>query len=391
MFCAGILGQRGHRVLLLDHAETLGEKIRISGGGRCNFTNRDCGPEHFLSLGHGFAASAIRRYPPSRFIELIRRYRIAFHEKHRGQLFCDDSSKQIVDMLVAECAAGSVTLQHPVQVMGVEKSAQAWQLNTSSGQHIASALILATGGLPVPAIGATAFALDLARSLDIPVVAPRPGLVPLAFTSETVSGLDELAGVSLPVMMRAGVSGQRYGDALFQEDLLITHKGLSGPAVLQASSYWQEGEAIEIDWSNGFAWDERFAEGRIGGRYAEAALADVLPGRLAKVLAQQSGVPERKWAEIGKRDREGLRQWVTSWRVKPAGTLGWKKAEVMVGGIDTSALDANSMMVKSHPGLYCIGECVDVTGHLGGHNFQWAWASAYACATSLVGSGQKRS
>lgn len=389
MFCAGILGQRGHRVLLLDHAQRLGEKIRISGGGRCNFTNRHCGPQHFLSLNSGFADTALGRYPPSRFIDLVRRYRIGFHEKHRGQLFCDGPSTQIIEMLRAECAAGRVTLRHPVQVAGVQKSARSWQVNTSAGQDRARALVLATGGLPVPAIGASAFALDLARTLDIAVVPPRPGLVPLSFTSESVAGIGELAGIGLPVVIRAGSPGERYGSAEFEEDLLITHKGLSGPAVLQASSYWQEGEVIDIDWTHGLSWDDAFSEGRIGGRHADAALADVLPVRLAKLLCRQSGLPERKWAEIGKADRQRLRQWVTAWRVKPAGTLGWKKAEVMVGGIDSRALDTDSMMVKAHPGLYCIGECVDVTGHLGGHNFQWAWASAYACASSMAAPGEQ--
>lgn len=389
MFCAGILGQRGHRVLLIDHAEKLGEKIRISGGGRCNFTNLSSSPKHFLSLNPGFVDHAIGRYPASRFIDLVRHYRIAFHEKHRGQLFCDGASTQIVDMLLAECAAGRVTLRHPVSVTGTQRSAQGWQVNTSLGRETAPVVVLATGGLPVPAIGATAFALDLARMLDIPVVPARPGLVPLSFTSESVAGLDELAGVSLPVVISTGSRGVRYGATRFQEDLLITHKGLSGPAVLQASSYWQEGETIDIDWSNGLAWDDFFSEQRVGGRHAESILAEALPARLAKLLCRQSGIPERKWAEIAKTDRQRLRQWVTGWRVKPAGTLGWKKAEVMVGGIDTRALDADSMMVKTHPGLYCIGECVDVTGHLGGHNFQWAWASGYACAMSIASSAKK--
>lgn len=391
MFCAGILGQRGQRVLLIDHAEKLGEKIRISGGGRCNFTNLHSRPEHFLSLNPGFVDGAIRRYPASRFIDLVRRYRIAFHEKHRGQLFCDGASTQIVDMLLAECRLGRVTVRHPVSVAGVQKSAQGWQVNTGHGQETAPVLVLATGGLPVPAIGATAFALDLARSLDIPVVQPRPGLVPLSFTSEGVAGFDELAGISLPVAITAGHRGERYGTARFQEDLLITHKGLSGPAVLQASSYWQEGETIDIDWSHGLAWEDCFHEARVGGRHAESVLAEMLPARLAKALCRQARIPERKWAEIAKADRLRLRQWVTGWRVKPAGTLGWKKAEVMVGGIDTRALDADSMMAKAHPGLYCIGECVDVTGHLGGHNFQWAWASGHACAMSITSAGLKGS
>lgn len=384
MFCAGLLGQRGKRVLLIDHAKVLGEKIRISGGGRCNFTNITSGPEHFLSLNPSFARSALARYTPRDFVALIKRHGIAFHEKHRGQLFCDHSATQITQMLLAECAAGHVQIAHPVSVKNIARSGNEWCVETISGSYQSPALVIATGGLPVPAIGATGFALDLARQLDIGVTEVRPGLVPLAFTSQAFEGMSTLSGLSLPVRISAGQSGVSYGSASFDEDLLITHKGLSGPAVLQASSYREEGDAILIDWSAGSDLDELLSEANVGAKTLEGALATFLPERLAKTFAQQLGFGQRRFAEIGKKDRDLVKHMIQNWSVKPAGTLGWKKAEVMLGGVDTRELDGRTMMVKKHTGLYFIGECVDVTGHLGGHNFQWAWASGYACAMALA-------
>lgn len=384
LFCAGILGQRGKSVLLIDHAKVLGEKIRISGGGRCNFTNIASDPRHFLSLNPGFVRSALARYTPRDFIDLVKRYNIAFHEKHQGQLFCDGSATQITQMLLAECAAGRVSMAHPVSVQGIARDGDDWRTQTSAGSYTSALLVMATGGLPIPAIGATGFALDIARERNMAVTSIRPGLVPLSFTSESFQGMELLSGLSTPVRISAGAEGVRYGAAAFQEDLLITHKGLSGPAVLQASSYWEEGETIEVDWTAGADLDQALSERKVGGKTAEGALATLMPERLAKTFAVKSELAGRKWAEIGKKDRQRLRQLVSHWSVKPAGTLGWKKAEVMLGGVDTRALDSQSMMAKAHPGLYFIGECVDVTGHLGGHNFQWAWASGYACAMAAA-------
>ncbi len=384
LFCAGLLGQRGQSVLLVDHAKTLGEKIRISGGGRCNFTNRDSSPQNFLSLNPSFAKSALARYRPADFIHLVRSHRIGFHEKHRGQLFCDDSATQIVAMLMAECDQGGVQIRHPVSVHGLSRDAAAWQAATSMGAVRAQRIVIATGGLPVPAIGATAIALEWARQFGLAVTEVRPGLVPLSFTDERLAGLSDLSGVSLPVRISSGARDQRYGFAVFDEDLLITHKGLSGPAVLQASSYWQEGESIAVQWLADSAVRALAAEEGAGGKSVESVLAAHLPERFARWVAHNHAVSGRRWAEIRRTDRMRLMESLRDWSVKPAGTLGWKKAEVMVGGVDTRELDGRSMMAKSQPGLYFIGECVDVTGHLGGHNFQWAWASAYACALSIT-------
>ncbi len=383
LFCAGLIGQRGKRVLVIDNAEKLGEKIRISGGGRCNFTNAQSSPENFLSLNPNFAKSALARYRPQQFIDLVRRYRIGFHEKHRGQLFCDDSSQSIIDLLLHECRLGRVSIQHPVSVTQVSPSGSGWDIQTSTGVLRSARVVIATGGLPVPAIGATGFALDLAKTLGLRVIEPRPALVPLAFTSHVFKDLDALAGVSIPVEIHAGVAKQRYGEGRFSEDLLITHKGLSGPAVLQASSYWEEGEPIHVQWVGSAELQEWFDQPDQRTKTVEGMLAGLLPNRLAKAFAESVELTGRRWAEVGKKDRLLLLNVLTQWSVKPAGTLGWKKAEVMLGGVDTDDLDSRSMMAKQHQGLYFIGECVDVTGHLGGHNFQWAWASAHACATSI--------
>jgi len=390
LFCAGLAGQRGKKILVLDHAEVLGEKIRISGGGRCNFTNTDSSPQQFLSLNPHFMKSALARYPARAFIDLVRAYGISFHEKHAGQLFCNNSAKEIIDLLFQECAKGQVQIRHPVSVSAIDSTSSHWAVMTAQGIHNTHAVVLATGGLPVPAIGASSFALDLARQFNIDVITPRAALVPLSFTAKAFAQLDSLAGISLPVAIRSGIKGQQYGASVFHEDLLLTHKGLSGPGVLQASSYWEEGELIEIDWLSNKAgmpgatlFDEIFSANVNRLKTTEYILASVMPLRLAKMFAEQAGLLSKKWAEVGKIEQQALKASLTQWRVKPAGTLGWNKAEVMRGGVNTDALNGQTMMARNHPGLYFIGECVDVTGHLGGHNFQWAWSSAYVCAYSL--------
>jgi predicted Rossmann fold flavoprotein len=384
LFCAGIAGQLGKKVLVLDHAEVLGEKIRISGGGRCNFTNLHSSPANFLSQNPHFVKSALSKYKPQDFVSLVKSYGIPFHEKHKGQLFCDVSAKQIVDMLFSECQKGGVTIRHPVKIEDVSKLPDgSWQVNTSQGVEQAKSLVFATGGLPVPAIGATDLALQIAQQFDLPVVPIRPALVPLSFTSDEFANLSELSGLSVPVKVSSGQKGERYGICHFDEDLLLTHKGLSGPAILQASSYWTEGEVIKINWLGDVDADELFNDDANRLKLTENILGMVLPQRLAKSFAEQKNLLGRKWAEVGKKDRQALKDLLTQWAVKPAGTLGWKKAEVMLGGIDTKSLDGQTMMSKQHPGLFFIGECVDVTGHLGGHNFQWAWSSAYACAQAI--------
>jgi predicted Rossmann fold flavoprotein len=304
-------------------------------------------------------------------------------------LFCDDSAKQIIDMLFSECAKGGVTIRYPVSVQSLEKASDHWAIHTDAGIEKTKSIVMATGGLPVPAIGATAYSLDIAKQYGLKVVDPRAALVPLSFTADNFGNLNELAGLSVPVRIAAGSKGYRYGACRFNEDLLLTHKGLSGPAVLQASSYWEEGEPIHIDWlgaverPGGFNCDALFNNEENHLKLTETILASVLPQRLAKAFADQKGLTGRKWAEVSKKDRQALKELITNWSVKPAGTLGWRKAEVMLGGVDTKELDGQSMMSRKHPGLFFIGECVDVTGHLGGHNFQWAWASGFACAQSL--------
>lgn len=389
LFCAGVAGQLGKKVLVLDHAEVLGEKIRISGGGRCNFTNVHSNPTHFLSLNPHFIKSALARYSANEFIKLVTSYGIQYHEKHQGQLFCDDSAKQIIEMLLAECSKGKVKICYPVSVQSITHKGSEWYVQTSQGEERTLAVVMATGGLPVPAIGASAFSLDIAKQFNLNVIEPRPALVPLSFTADTFGNLSDLAGLSVPVRIASGSKGLRYGACRFNEDLLLTHKGLSGPAVLQASSYWTEGEPIHVDWlgaveqPGGFNCDELFNNEDNRLKPTEIILASVLPQRLAKAFAEQQNLLGRKWAEVSKKDRQALKELLTNWSVKPAGTLGWKKAEVMLGGVDTKELDGQTMMSRKHPGLFFIGECVDVTGHLGGHNFQWAWASGFACAQSL--------
>jgi len=393
LFCAGVAGQRGKKVLVLDHAEVLGEKIRISGGGRCNFTNLHSSPANFLSLNQHFVKSALARYPSAEFIKLVASYGIHYHEKHQGQLFCDDSAKQIIDLLFAECAKGNVTIRNPVTVQSIKQEGNQkgndWTIITDAGTEKSRSVVMATGGLPVPAIGATAYSLHIAKQFGLSVIDPRPALVPLSFTADNFGNLNELAGLSVPVRIASGSKGHRYGACRFNEDLLLTHKGLSGPAVLQASSYWEEGEPIHIDWlgaierPGGFNCDALFNNEDNRLKTTETILASVLPQRLAKAFSDQRDLTGRKWAEVSKKDRQALKELITNWLVKPAGTLGWKKAEVMLGGIDTKELDGQTMMSRKQSGLFFIGECVDVTGHLGGHNFQWAWASGFACAQAI--------
>ena len=383
LFCAGIAGQLGKKVLVLDHASVLGEKIRISGGGRCNFTNLHSAAHHFLSLNPHFVKSPLARYSSKDFINLVKQYRISFHEKHQGQLFCDESAKDIIQMLLSECQQGGVRIQNPVTVSQIISSNGLWELETNQGSHKTQKLVIATGGLPVPAIGASDYALNLAKQFDIPVTAVRPALVPLSFTSGEFLLMSDLSGISIPVTIASGQKGKRYGACQFDEDLLLTHKGLSGPAVLQASSYWTEGETLQINWLGKRDDEAVFLGPDTNTRSADSLLADLLPQRFAKLIAEQFDMGKRHWAEISKKDRERLMNYLKHAEVKPAGTLGWKKAEVMLGGVDTNALDGKTMMSKQHPNLFFIGECVDVTGHLGGHNFQWAWSSAYVCAQAI--------
>ncbi|MGX7896807.1 NAD(P)/FAD-dependent oxidoreductase [Tsuneonella sp. HG222] len=364
MMCAAEAGKRGRRVLLIDKAERPGKKILISGGGRCNFTNIHCVPERFLSANPHFAKSALSRYTPRDFLDLVERHGIAWHEKTLGQLFCDGSASQIVDLLLAECAAGNVETLFGASVESVERNAERLVLTLGDSVVTASALVVATGGPSIPKMGATGYAYDLARQFGLKVVEPRPALVPLTLGGEDVL-FRELSGVAAPVVARCG-------KAKFAEAALFTHRGLSGPAILQVSSYWRRGEPVEIDFLPGTPADWLLAEKREGPRATlRGRLREKLPQRLADALADRLSL-ERPLADCKDADLRRAEEALARWRFDPNGTEGFAKAEVTVGGVSTAELSSKTMEAKRVPGLYFIGEAVDVTGWLGGYNFQWA-------------------
>ncbi|MBI1905891.1 MAG: NAD(P)/FAD-dependent oxidoreductase [Rhodocyclales bacterium] len=382
MMCAAQAGMRGRKVLLVDHATRLGEKIRISGGGRCNFTNRRVAPDNYLSQNPHFTRSALSRYGPADFIALVDRYRIAWHERSHGQLFCDDSAQAIIDMLRGECADGGVEWATPVEIRAVRKiagDAGVYEVVTSAGTYSCASLVVATGGLAIPGIGATPFGYRIAEQFGVPVVPPRPALVPLTLPPETLERLKPLAGASLEV--EASSNGRS-----FREALLITHRGLSGPVVLQVSSYWQaqawrdgEWDPVHIDLLPGCdvaAW--------LAGHAADRALlanllAERLPRRFAHAWCALHGW-ERPLNQFRPAEIKHIAATLTDWCIVPSGTQGYAKAEVTLGGVDTRALSSKTMEATRCKGLYFIGEVVDVTGHLGGYNFQWAWSSGFAAA-----------
>lgn len=383
LFCAGVAGQRGLKVLLLDHAEKLAEKIRISGGGRCNFTNRDAGPANFLSENPAFCRSALARYTPRDFIGLVQRHRIAWHEKHRGQLFCDDSSEQIIAMLLRECEAGSVERRQPCGVAAVRQTAGGFELDTAAGPVRAARVVVATGGLSIPKIGATDFGYLLARQFGHRIVEPRPALVPLSFDATAWAPFAALSGLSLEVGIETGAGKAR---GRFVEDLLFTHRGLSGPAVLQISSYWRPGEPIAVDLAPGRDLAAALREAKAASkRQLGNELASHLPARLAAAWSAPLGaLATRPLPEVKDRELASLAASLQAWSLTPTGTEGWRKAEVTAGGVDTRELSSQTLESRRVPGLHFIGEVVDVTGWLGGYNFQWAWASAHACATACA-------
>jgi predicted Rossmann fold flavoprotein len=384
LFCAAVAGQRGVRVLLLDHAETVAEKIRISGGGRCNFTNRDAGPANFLSGNPNFCRSALARYTAADFIALVQRHRIPFHEKHKGQLFCDDSSQQVIDLLLRECEAGGVTRWQPCKVQDLRHGAAGFELDTDRGTVRAAQLVVATGGLSIPKIGATDWGYRVARQFAHRVVEPRPALVPLTFDPQAWSPFAALAGLSLEVGIENDAPKPARGR--FVEDLLFTHRGLSGPAVLQISSYWREGQALQIDLAPGRDLTPVLRDAKaVSRRQLGNELAQHVPQRLADAWLAQAGAVSAQlpMPQVKDRDLQALATALARWRVTPTGSEGWRKAEVTAGGVDTRELSSQSMESRRVPGLHFIGEVVDVTGWLGGYNFQWAWSSAVACAKAL--------
>jgi predicted Rossmann fold flavoprotein len=392
LFCAGVAGQLGVKVLLVDPAEKIAEKIRISGGGRCNFTNRELDPraphKHFVGANPHFCRSALARYTPADFIALVQRHGIPFHEKHKGQLFGDRSSEDFIRMLQAECGAGAVTHWQPCAVHGLAAAAGGYALETSRGTVHARAVVIATGGLSIPKIGATDFGYRIARQFGLRLVPPRPALVPLTFDGEAWAPFAQLAGLSLPVRIATGEKKERMA---FDEDLLFTHRGLSGPGVLQISSYWREGQPIRIDLAPGVDLLGELTQAKARSRKRLAnELAQWVPARLADAWVQQDAAWQRPVNEAGDKALQQLAQRLASWELVPTGTEGYRKAEVTAGGVDTRDLSSQTLE-SAQPGLYFIGEVVDVTGWLGGYNFQWAWASAYACAHGLAELAGRRS
>ena len=389
LFCAGVAGQLGLKVLVIDHSDKVAEKIRISGGGRANFTNRDVSAANFLSSNPNFCRSALSRYTPRDFMDLMQRYGIAFHEKHKGQLFCDRSAEDLITLLLAECDVGHVTRWQPCSVKSMVISGYSprpdcivsYEINTERGLINASAVVIATGGLSIPKIGATDFGYRIARQFSLAVVEPRPALVPLTFDAEAWLPFAQLAGLSLPVTIETGSKKTR---TTFSEDLLFTHRGLSGPAVLQISSFWADDTPIRLNLAPSTDVTERLSLAKATSRKLVAnEIAAMVPARLADAWVAQDAAWQRPVNQATDKALASLADHLCRWDIVPTGTEGYKKAEVTAGGVDTRALSSQTMESKQ-PSLYFIGEVVDVTGWLGGYNFQWAWASGFACAHGLA-------
>ncbi|ESY57601.1 MULTISPECIES: NAD(P)/FAD-dependent oxidoreductase [unclassified Mesorhizobium] len=372
MMCAIEAGKRGRSVLVLDHAAKPGEKIRISGGGRCNFTNIHTSPKNFISGNPHFCISALSRYTQGDFIALVERHGIAYHEKTLGQLFCDGSARQVIDMLVSDMQDWGVELALSTEVRNVSKTADGFVLTLSAGSVACSSLVVACGGKSIPKMGASGFGYELAAQFGLPVVETRPALVPLTFDARTLERLAPLAGNAVDAEVACGKTR-------FSEAMLFTHRGLSGPSILQISSYWREGDEIRIAMLPGRDVAELLrAARRVNGRQAvQTVLANHLPKRLAQAVAERSGI-DGNLADLTDLQMKTVEAAVNDWRIKPAGSEGYRTAEVTLGGVDTNGLDQKTMQAKSVPGLFFIGEVVDVTGWLGGYNFQWAWSSGWA-------------
>jgi predicted Rossmann fold flavoprotein len=374
LLCGIEAGNRGRRVVVLDHANKPAEKIRISGGGRCNFTNLHCSPEHFLSQNPRFPISALARYTPSDFLSLVQKHRIAYHEKTLGQLFCDDSSHQIIRMLLEEGKRAGVDLKLQTRISEASQNGRRFVLHTDRGVYSSESLVIASGGLSIPKMGATGLGYDIAKKFGISLVPTSAGLVPLVFKDPEQKLWSQLSGVSL----RSRVS---CGGASFTEGLLFTHKGLSGPSILQCSSYWRPGESVSINLVPDHDIASRMIQDRheAANREVAAYLADILPKRLGHLLCEQKFGTQmsRRMAQVSNDEVRSLARMLNDWNVVPAGTEGYRVAEVTLGGVNTKELDSKTMMSKKVSNLFFIGEVVDVTGHLGGFNFQWAWSSGY--------------
>ncbi len=372
MMCAIEAGKRGRSVLVIDHAKAPGEKIRISGGGRCNFTNLGASPANFLSANPKFCVSALRRYTPRDFIALVERHGIAYHEKTLGQLFCDGSARQIIDMLLAEMKAAGASLRLETAVRGVAKIENGFEVALSSGPARCASLVIASGGKSIPKMGATGLGYDIAKQFGLDVVETRPALVPLTFEPGMLQRLSPLSGVSLDAVVARGKTR-------FREGMLFTHRGLSGPSILQISSYWREGDEVVVDMAPGtdVLATLKAARSANGRQAARTALGGVVPTRLAQLIAEEAGA-SGNLADCSDKVLARIAAAVNAWAVKPVGSEGYRTAEVTLGGVDTAGLDSRTLQAKAVPGLYFIGEVVDVTGWLGGYNFQWAWASGWS-------------
>lgn len=389
LFCAAQAGQKGLRVLLVDHSDKVAEKIRISGGGRANFTNLDVSPTNFISQNPHFCRSALARFTPQDFLVLMKQHGIAYHEKHKGQLFCDHSANDLIAMLLAECDKGGVTRWHGCAVKDVKAMEPnsnplaphaRYTVQTARGHVNAHSLVVATGGLSIPKIGASDWGHRLARQFGLRIVPPQPALVPLTFDAQQWAPFVELAGASLPVEIATGSKKKRMQ---FSEDLLFTHRGLSGPAVLQISSYWTPGEALTINLCPGVDLAQALKDAKLRSKKLIAnELAQWLPSRLADAWVGRNSAWQKSIADAQDKALLQLAEQLQRWSITPTGTEGYAKAEVTTGGVDTRDLSSQTLESKQ-AGLYFIGEVVDVTGWLGGYNFQWAWASGKACAEGL--------
>lgn len=380
MFCAAQAGQLGCRVLLLDNGKKPGRKILMSGGGRCNFTNMYVEPAAYLSQNPHFCKSALARYTQWDFIELVGKYGIAWHEKTLGQLFCDDSAEQIVTLLLAECEKGGVQIRLRSEILSVERDEQGYRLQVNGETLATKKLVIASGGLSMPGLGASPFGYKIAEQFGLKVLPTRAGLVPFTLHKPLLEQLQVLSGVSVPSTITA------ENGTLFRENLLFTHRGLSGPAVLQISSYWQPGEFVTVNLLPDCNLEEFLNEqrGAHPNQSLKNTLAMQLPKRLVECLQQLGQIPDVTLKQLNVRDQQALVETLTAWRVQPNGTEGYRTAEVTLGGVDTNELSSRTMEARKAPGLYFIGEVMDVTGWLGGYNFQWAWSSAWACAQALV-------
>lgn len=372
LFAAAQAGQRGRKVLVLDHARKLCEKIRIAGGGRCNFTNLHTKPENFLSNNPRFCVSALKRFTQRDFIDLVEQYGIAYHEKTLGQLFCDDSSQQIIDLLLGECRKGNVTIQHPVEVKAIDWVEGVYKLETSLGEYHSETLTIATGGKSIPKIGASGFGYQVAEQFGHSLVAPTPALVPLTFDMSEGVNFKEISGVSVEAVVK-------FGKKQFREGLLCTHRGLSGPSILQISSYWQVGKPIQVD----FCPDVNLLDELQGRRQTNArqelltVLSLYVPKRLAEAVLNFLNISGKMADQSDKKLRK-IDETLKRYQVIPTGTQGYAKAEVTLGGVNTKEVSSKTMESQRQAGLYFVGEVLDVTGHLGGFNFQWAWSSGYS-------------